>query len=312
MSQFLKDVLKGLSSKEKYLESKYFYDTNGDVLFQKIMACPEYYPTKCEMEIFTQKTEEIISALTAKNVEFDIVELGAGDATKSIHLLKGLLDKQISFTYFPVDISNNVIELLQERLPEQLPQLQLEGLNGEYFKMLEKVKTISNKIKVVLFLGGNIGNIPMKDAAAFCKSLRNHLQTGDIVLIGFDLKKDPVTVLAAYNDKQGLTSKFNLNLLNRINRELNGNFELDNFYHYPTYDPATGACKSYIVSKCGQQVEIADQTFSFAEGETIHTEISQKYTPEQTDALAAASGFTSGKHFFDTKTWFLDAIWQCE
>ena len=311
MSQFLKDVLKGLSSKEKYLESKYFYDTNGDVLFQKIMACAEYYPTKCEMEIFTQQTNNLISVLTDQNNDFDIVELGAGDATKSIHLLKGLLEKRVSFTYFPVDISNNVIKLLQKRLPEQLPQLRLEGLNGEYFKMLEKAKTLSNKIKVVLFLGGNIGNIPMKDAAAFCQSLRKHLQKGDMVLIGFDLKKDPQTVLAAYSDKQGLTSKFNLNLLQRINKELKGNFMVNNFYHYPTYDPASGACKSYIVSKCSQQVEIADQSFTFAEGETIHTEISQKYTAEQTDTLAAASGFTPVKHFFDSKEWFLDAVWRC-
>jgi len=311
MSQFLEDVLRGLSSGEKYLESKYFYNAKGDALFQKIMGSPEYYPTPCEMEIFTQKTGELVSVLTAQNVAFDIVELGAGDATKSIHLLKGLLDMKVDFTYFPVDISNNVINLLGRQLPERLPQLQMHGLNGEYFSMLEKVKDLSDKIKVVLFLGGNIGNFPLKDASKFCSSMRSHLQPGDLALIGFDLKKDPEVILAAYNDKQGYTRQFNLNLLHRINEELQGNFDVSNFYHYPNYDPATGACKSYLVSKCTQEVKIADHVFKFELGEPIHAEISQKYTIEQTNILAAESGFTPVKHFFDSKGWFLDAVWQC-
>src|SRR3954471_4201375 len=118
MSQFLADVLKGLSAKEKFLQSKYFYDATGDNLFQKIMGCPEYYLTKCEMEIFAEKTNELVGILTEQSTEFDIVELGAGDATKSFHLLKGLLDNKVCFTYFPVDISNNVINLLHRQLPQ--------------------------------------------------------------------------------------------------------------------------------------------------------------------------------------------------
>jgi uncharacterized SAM-dependent methyltransferase len=189
MSQFLEDVITGLSAREKYLQSKYFYDPKGDELFQQIMGSKEYYPTDCEMEIFTQKTGELVTLLMQKNTEFDVVELGAGDATKSIHLLRELLDNKIKFTYFPVDISNNVINLLHKELPEKLPQLQLQGLNGEYFHMLEKAKTLSDKIKVVLFLGGNIGNVPIEKADEFCERLRSHLLAGDIVLIGFDLKK---------------------------------------------------------------------------------------------------------------------------
>src|SRR4051812_18686201 len=117
MNQFLEDVLQGLSSSEKYLQSKYFYDAAGDRLFQKIMGCNEYYPTKCEMEVFTQRTKDLVTVLTGESTEFDIVELGAGDATKSFHLLKGLLDHQVIFTYFPVDISRNVIDLLHRELP---------------------------------------------------------------------------------------------------------------------------------------------------------------------------------------------------
>ncbi|HEX8277370.1 MAG TPA: L-histidine N(alpha)-methyltransferase [Segetibacter sp.] len=311
MSQFLEDVLKGLSAKEKFLQSKYFYDAKGDTLFQKIMASKEYYPTRCEMEIFTQKTKELVDVLTEENTEFDIVELGAGDATKSIHLLKGLLDNKVTFTYFPVDISGNVINLLHRELPEKLPGLQLQGLNGEYLSMLEKAKTLSDRIKVVLFLGGNIGNVALDKAGEFSKSLREHLKPGDLVLVGFDLKKDPKTVLDAYNDSAGFTRDFNMNLLTRINNELKGNFDLGNFYHYPTYDPATGACKSFLVSSAEQQVSIAEKSFCFAKGEPIFMEISQKYTVEQTDELASQNGFEPIHHFFDAKGWFLDAVWRC-
>ena len=311
MNQFLEDVLTGLRDEDKYLNSKYFYDRKGDALFQKIMASEEYYPTRCEMEIFTRQTNELAEVFTKQFREFDVVELGAGDATKSIHLLNAFVKSNVSFTYFPVDISGNVINMLHEQLPEKLPSLQVHGLNGEYFNMLKKAKTLSDKIKVVLFLGSNIGNVPLDKAAQFCKSLRQHLVPGDLVLIGFDLKKDPNVVLAAYNDKGGYTRHFNLNLLTRINHELHADFELDNFQHYPTYDPATGACKSYLVSIKHQTVNIADESFNFREGEAIFMEISQKYTVDQTDQLAKERGFVPVKHFFDSKGWFLDAVWQC-
>ncbi|MDQ6814839.1 MAG: L-histidine N(alpha)-methyltransferase [Bacteroidota bacterium] len=311
MSEFLKDVVQGLSAEEKVLQSKYFYDAKGDVLFQKIMACKEYYPTRCEMEIFTQQTGELVHVLTGEKHEFDIVELGAGDATKSIHLLKGLLNNQVAFTYYPVDISNNVIGQLKQNLPLQLPGLKLQALNGEYFQMLEKAKTLSDKIKVVLFLGGNIGNVALEKAGEFSKSLRQHLNTGDLVLVGFDLKKDPKTILDAYNDSTGLTRDFNLNLLERINRELQGNFDLNNFYHYATYDPQNGATKSYLVSKKKQTVSVAGKDFYFKTGEPIFMEISQKYTVEQTDDLARQTGFQPVHHLLDTKGWFLDAVWKC-
>lgn len=310
MSQFLTDVITGLSAKEKYLQSKYFYDKKGDELFQKIMASAEYYPTKCEMEIFQQRTQQLVDTLTAQKKEFDVVELGAGDATKSFYLLQALSNAHINFTYYPVDISKNVIQILNNTLPARIPSLKMHGLNGEYFDMLEKAKTLSQQTKVVLFLGGNIGNIPSNKVVDFCSEMRSHLLPGDLVLIGFDLKKDPITVLNAYNDKTGFTREFNLNLLGRINEELHANFDLNSFYHYPTYDPGTGTCKSYLVSKKEQTVEVADTTFHFFQGEPIHMEIAQKYTVEQTDALAAALGYKVVEHVYDSKEWFLDAIWE--
>jgi L-histidine N-alpha-methyltransferase len=308
--QFCNDVLAGLTATPKYLEAKYFYDSRGDELFQEIMNSPEYYPTNCEMEIFTQQTEALASAIIADGSAFDLIELGAGDATKSTHLLRHLLDNKADFTYLPIDISGHVINYLNEALPATLPGLQLTGLTGEYFDMLKQAAEISDRRKVVLFLGSNIGNMPVEDAERFCAELRRHLSPGDSVLMGVDLKKNPKIILAAYNDAQGFTRQFNLNLLTRINRELEANFDTAQFEHYPMYDPETGACKSYLISLTDQQVQLCDETIVFKKDEYIYMEISQKYTVEQTNQMAAKTGFEPVNHFFDSKEWFLDAIWM--
>ena len=308
-NQFYEDVINGLESNPKRLNSKYFYDANGDKLFQDLMNCEEYYPTRCELEIFSEKTAEICKAIIDGGDAFDLIELGAGDATKSAYLLKYLLDHHADFNYLPIDISSNVISYLNITLPVTLPGLQINGLNGEYFEMLEKAASISNKRKVVMFLGSNIGNMCVNEAEAFCAELRTHLSDGDLLLIGFDLKKNPKTVLAAYNDKDGITKRFNLNLLERINRELNGNFDARQFDHYPVYDPETGACKSYLVSLCEQQVKISKETFSFLKDELIYMEISQKFTVEQTDEMAVKSFFKPVNRFLDEKKWFIDVVW---
>jgi dimethylhistidine N-methyltransferase len=311
-SQFYTDVITGLSSTPKQLNSKYFYDAVGDKLFQDLMNCEEYYPTKCEFEIFSEKTAEICQALMGDGDPFDLIELGAGDASKSSHLLNYLLERQADFTYLPIDISENVISYLNITLPVTLPGLQMTGLNGEYFDMLEKAAAISDKRKVVMFLGSNIGNMKPQDAEDFCRQLREHLSEGDMLLIGFDLKKNPKTVLAAYNDKEGITKRFNLNLPERINRELGGDFDINKFEHYPTYDPENGACKSYLVSTCDQVVRIGSNAVHFAKDEYIFMEISQKFTIAQIDNMAVNASFRAIHHFFDSKKWFTDVVWVAE
>jgi len=310
---FYKDVISGLLSVPKRLSSKYFYDAKGDKIFQEIMNCPEYYPTRCEMEIFSKKTRELGDALIADDDAFDLIELGAGDATKSIHLLRYLMDQNAGFTYLPIDISGNVIDLLHKSLPEQLPGLQIKGLRGEYFDMLKEAAQLSDRRKVVLFLGSNIGNMPLNESLTFCQNLREHLSEGDMVLMGFDLKKNPKTVLAAYNDSEGITRRFNLNLLERINRELKADFRLSKFEHYPAYDPETGTCKSYLISLEDQEVTINNRDhIRFQKDEYIYMEISQKFTVLQTEQMAANAGFKAVDCFFDSKKWFLDAIWVAE
>lgn len=309
-NQFYTDVIAGLTASPKYLYSKYFYDAIGDKLFQDLMNCEEYYPTNCELEIFAEKTADICKAIIGDGDAFDLIELGAGDATKSTYLLQYLIEQKADFTYLPIDISANVISYLNITLPVTLPGLQITGLNGEYFDMLKQAAAISDKRKVVMFLGSNIGNMPVNEAGIFCTALREHLAAGDMLLVGFDLKKNPKTVLAAYNDREGITKNFNLNLLERINRELNADFELAHFDHYPTYDPETGACKSYLVSLIDQQVKInGTETIVFQRDEYIYMEISQKFTIDETNKIAIAAGFKPVEQFFDRKRWFVDVIW---
>jgi dimethylhistidine N-methyltransferase len=311
-TKFYIDVIEGLRSNPKHLDSKYFYDERGDELFRQIMNCDEYYLTNCEMEILKTQSPSIASAVFELEKDFDVIELGAGDCSKSIHLLKQIFEHNNSFTFFPVDISKHVIDLIETDLPYKIEGLNIFGLNGEYIEMLKKANVISSKRKLVLFMGSNIGNMNYEVSIQFLKKVRSCLQTGDCLLIGFDLKKDPQIILNAYNDKKGVTREFNLNLLRRINKELNADFVIENFKHFPVYNPESGECKSYLVSKCKQQVFIGDtEQIAFDEYETIHTEISTKYAVTQINEMAATSGFETLKHFYDSKKWFVDVLWQC-
>jgi L-histidine Nalpha-methyltransferase len=309
-STFYHDVVNGLRAEHKYLLSKYFYDEAGDKLFQQIMASPEYYPTRCEMEIMQLQSGDMARFFMKEGPGFDLLELGPGDATKSWFLLRELQSRGATYTYYPIDISSNVIGWLEDRLPVTLPGIRMQGLNGEYMEQLKQASTFSPAPKIVLFMGANIGNMSVPQATQFCRELYDCLHPGDLLLIGFDLKKYPGTILDAYNDRQGITRAFNLNLLNRINRELGGDFDPGQFEHFPVYDPGTGACKSYLISRIGQEAHIGDKTFYFRENEAIHMEISQKYTLEETEALADQSGFEPMHTFFDSKKWFADVLWR--
>jgi len=311
VAQFLTDTLKGLSATPKYMHSKYFYDEQGDYIFQQIMDMDEYYLTNAEMDILTNQSAQLAHIISAAQSPFDLIELGAGDATKSIHLLRELINQQLEFSYLPIDISSHVIEDLESKLPVELPSLDIKGLNGDYLDMLKKANLISDRRKVVLFMGANIGNMNPEEAQEFCAQLRANLSKDDILIIGFDLKKNPQKILNAYNDSQGITRAFNLNLLTRINRELNGDFDLDSFEHYASYDPQTGMCKSYLISLKDQEVQIGDtDKVGFAKDEYIFMEISHKYSIEEIEALASKSGFVCKSHLYDTDRYFVDSIWE--
>ena len=310
---FRQDVLNGLSQMPKTLPSKYFYDGTGDVLFQQIMACPEYYLSRAEREILQEQAGALAALLSAESGMPEVVELGAGDASKTLFLLQELVHRKGAATYFPIDISSGVIRDLEQRLPQVVKDLQVQGFNGEYLPMLREVyKAAAGRPKAVLFMGGNIGNMHLREAEQFCADLRSIIPAGDLLLIGFDLVKSPRKILAAYNDAGGLTRDFNLNLLSRINTDLDANFNVTEFYHYPTYDPQTGACKSFLVSNSRQEVVIgaAAKTITFEAGETIYTEISQKYKPEQISAMAHRAGFLPAGNFTDAAAQFVVSVWR--
>lgn len=306
---FKEDVLAGLQQSPKHLDSKYFYDQFGDRLFQQIMAMPEYYLTRCEMDIFMNKTALVASGIRAEQTPFDLIELGAGDASKSVHLLEYLKGQGTDFRYMPIDISGNILSVLEEKLSRHLPDLEIECLQGEYFDMLHKASQFSARRKVILFLGSNIGNMELEEAYRFCFELRKNLNKGDVVMIGFDLKKEPNTILNAYNDSKGVTASFNLNLLERINRELDADFIVDQFEHYETYDPLSGACRSYLISMQEQHVSVGDKVFHFLENEPVYMEVSQKFSLEDTRKMAVQSGFEMHDSILDSRQWFVDAFW---
>lgn len=310
LRKFEMEVLDGLKSIPKKLQPKYFYDETGTALFRRIMELPEYYLTDCELDIFKNKTGELAKLITQDKSPFDLIELGAGDGFKSKYLLDYLYHGSADFTYMPVDISKSILSYLCHSLDSKFSDLEVKCFEGEYLEMLSRACSSSDRRKVVLFLGANIGNMEKGEAEEFCSQLRDLLSPGDIMLIGFDLKNNPKKVLAAYNDTSGVTSKFNLNLLQRINRELLANFVVDQFEHYPMYDPVSGSCRSFLVSLRDQQVNIGEETIYFDKNEFIQMEISQKYNTMEIQRLAESTGFKTLGMVMDSNQWFVDAIWK--
>lgn len=309
MFGFSEDVRRGLSSSPKYLQSKYLYDQKGSEIFEAIMRMDEYYLTDCELEIFSEQKNNICRDFISDVGEFELIELGAGDGLKTKILLKALLHLGMDFRYIPIDISHQAIEQLQQQLSLELPQLAIEGLTGDYFHLISGLN--GSKPKIALFLGSNIGNFTYGQSVNFLKQVRKVLNKGDKLLIGFDLKKDPEIILNAYNDPQGLTAAFNLNLLTRINEELGADFNTAGFSHKEIYDQNTGAAKSFLVSKKEQTVSLKkpDMSISFAENEAIFMEVSQKYDEQMISQLAAEAGFRIIKNYYDRRKWFVNSLW---
>ncbi|MEQ9423281.1 MAG: L-histidine N(alpha)-methyltransferase [Cyclobacteriaceae bacterium] len=309
--EFARDISRGLTANPKYLSSKYFYDKKGDELFQQIMALDEYYLTKAEYSIFNDQKDDILEVFS-QGKPFELVELGAGDGYKTKVLLRHFQEANANFKYLPVDISANVLESLASDLEQEMPDLNVSGLRGDYFQVLQDMKKKENVRRVVLFLGSNIGNFKRITAIQFLHQLKAGLDKDDLVMIGFDLKKDPDKIFAAYNDERGVTKAFNLNLLTRINQELDADFNLDNFKHYPYYDPVSGECRSYLLSKCDQVVKInqLNQEVHFKAWEAIHTEISAKFDLDSIKDLATTAGFTIEANFFDKNRWYVDSVWR--
>jgi dimethylhistidine N-methyltransferase len=311
LSQFAGDVVRGLTSTPKSLPSKYFYDANGDHLFQMIMTLPEYYLTRAEYEIFKFQCSKIIRTI-ASDEPLQLIELGAGDGLKTKLLLKELYKQNINFQYYPIDISANALDILSGSVEKDFKDISIHPIEGEYFKALASPQLHAKSKKLILFLGSTIGNFPTYEASNFIGCIRESMTTGDNLLIGFDLKKHPETILNAYNDRQGITRDFNLNLLKRINRELGANFALDQFTHFPIYDPVQAAAKSFLVSMREQEVYIAaaKQRVFFKAYESIFMEISQKFDHDMIQQFASNNGLKINQTFTDSRSMFADVMFE--
>lgn len=318
LSEFAADVLEGLTAEPKHLSSKYFYNAEGDVLFQEIMAMPEYYLTRSEYEIFSNSKAEMLRYFSQGKEKFHLIEFGAGDGLKTKVLLRHFWENKAKLCYLPIDISPNIVEKLTTDLKEQMPGLEVKGVSDDYFNTLKHLdRYVPNDPEtrnVILFLGANIGNYTREASIDFLKRIRKYLSPGDQVLIGMDLRKEPSIIHQAYNDKGGITRAFNMNLLKRINEELGANFDLSQFHFYPIYDPQEGTIKSYLISQKIQEVYIKalDKTIEFDAWEAIFTERSHKFCLSEINNLAEETGFRLVHNFFDCKHYFTDSLWELE
>ena len=306
---FANEIFRGLKAKKKTISSKYFYDDAGSKLFQKISLHKDYYPTRKEIEILNNNKFSLPKIIN--KTEIDIIELGPGDGSKSKIIIDGFLDSNYNVNYYPIDISKQALSFLKNKIKPN-KKLSLHGIDGEYISGLKFLKNTTKNSKLVLFLGSNIGNLKKKQSEIFLKNIKKNINFNDFLLMGFDLKKSIKILTKAYNDSDKLTKKFNLNLLKRINKELNGNFKLNRFDHNGIYNPTLGAMESYIISKENQKVHIKNlnYTFEFKVSEPIHVEYSFKYSKEDISNLCFKTGFKSVKNFYDSKNYFTDALWS--
>jgi dimethylhistidine N-methyltransferase len=309
-NDFAQDVQHGLSKNTKGIPCKYFYDEEGVDLFCRITELPEYYLTNCEYEILQTHKKEIVKAIGRKN--FNLVELGVGDGQKTKMLINYFKESELDVTYIPIDISEDAIKNLIKDFDDDKIDVKIDGLVAEYFLGITWLAHNVKEPNLVLFLGSNIGNFDESEAELFLHRLRNALNDGDFVLIGFDLKKEVNVLNKAYNDSKDVTAQFNLNLLRRINRELGGDFKPGNFKYYGSFNDRSGAVESYLVSKKDQTVHIKslNKSFTFGKGESIHTENSFKFTEADIFHLAHRAGFEILRTFTDSKGYFVDSLWQ--
>ena len=295
---FARDVETGLTASPKRLSCRFFYDRAGSRLFELICALPEYYLTRTEHKILQERAAQIVCMAPPGTT---LIELGSGSAVKTRVLIEAFLERREKLLFAPVDISPSVLEQSSLELLGLYPNLQILAVAAEYGPGLERLKETLSGPKLILFLGSNIGNFERPDAARFLDLVGRSMAPGDHLLAGIDLRKERETLEAAYDDAQGVTARFNLNILARINRELGGRFDLEAFRHRAVYNEEEGRVEMYLVSTCDQKVAVEDlgMEVGFAEGETIRSENSYKYSTAEIEELAAAAGLGLEAQWFD-------------
>lgn len=292
-------MLAALLTRPRCLSPKYFYDAHGSALFDRICELPEYYPTRTELGLLATHAKDIAGYI-GRNAE--IVEFGAG----SLHKIRYLLDAlKPPLRYLPVDISGSYLVAAAGQLQREYPDVEVLPVAGDYTNSLTlPSKGVSAGRRVGFFPGSTIGNFDPSDALGFLQRLAKGTLRGGALLLGVDLVKDPAVLHAAYNDTQGVTAAFNLNVLARANRELAADFDLLQFTHSAFYNSPLRRVEMHLVSRCAQRVRVCGEYFDFAEGETLHTESSYKFTIDSLRTLAAQADFQPGPVWTDPQKLF--------
>ena len=293
-ASFLEDVLAGLSSSPKTLPPKYFYDERGSRLFDRICELPEYYPTRTELGMLEASASEIAARV---GPDAAIVEYGSGSGTKTAVLVEAVRP----FAYVAIDIADEQLRRAVSGLAAAFPHVRMFAVCADYTQQLDLPSLDGSTVRkrLVFFPGSTIGNFSIAEALAFLKNARAVAGHEGAMLVGVDLKKDARVLHAAYNDAQGVTAAFNLNVLRRINEELDGDFDLQAFEHRAFYNAAAGRIEMHLVSARKQAVSIGSHTFAFEAGETIHTENSHRYSVEEFQSLAREAGFDAEHCWID-------------
>lgn len=296
-SAFAGDVIGDLSQHPKRLSPKYFYDVTGSELFEQITVLPEYYPTRTELGILRNRGGEIADIIPKGAA---LVEFGAGATTK----VRLLLERCEFGAYVPVDISGDFLSAQAEALRKDFPSLAIHPVAADFTTPFALPADIADLPKVGFFPGSTLGNFEPHEACAFLRSAREILGDGAQMIIGVDLEKDDRVLYDAYNDSAGVTARFNLNVLVRINRELGGNFDVSSFMHRSIYNRERHRIEMHLISKKAQTVRILGRNFSFRPGESIHTENSYKYSLDRFTALARGSGWSVRESWTDPAKMF--------
>jgi L-histidine N-alpha-methyltransferase len=292
----------GLTASPKWLPAKLFYDGAGSELFEKITELPEYYLTRTERSIFENFGPEMLGAAGSS---LTLVELGAGTAAKTSILIEELLRRQSRAMFYPIDVSPSALQEAATQLGRQFPQLRVNPIIADYTGGVEALNRISGR-KLVLYIGSSIGNFEPDNSIRVLRRVRRTLRAGDALLLGADFAKSPKILVPAYDDAQGVTAAFNKNVLARLNRELEANFDLDTFRHVALWNRRCSRMEMHLESTITQTVFIPalDLDLAFAKGERIHTENSYKYTPGMIESILRESGFHLEQSWHDRQKWF--------
>ncbi len=295
-------VLNGLSAFPKRLPCRYFYDSAGSHLFERICRLPEYYLTRIEQSVLERYAEQIIASAGDR---LAIVEFGSGSSCKTRLLLTAALNRQRELHYTSIDISREFLRISSLDLLADYDRLLVTAIAGEYNDAIDALPD-EDLPRLLLFLGSNIGNFTHDEAVDFLARIRRKMRAPDRILVGIDLRKDPMIVEAAYNDSQGVTAQFNKNLLRRINSELGGRFDPNAFEHHAPFKRDESRIEMHLRSRYRQTVPIRalEREFVFEPGETIHTENSHKYSMAAFDAIVCQAGLAIDRPWFDPKEWF--------